>query len=65
MVINRQGKIHALSGIRTHGLSIQALKAYASDRAADGITDNLSRIYYQLTEEQTNLSPDCVFFCLL
>jgi hypothetical protein len=48
----RQGKIHALSGIRTHGLSIQA---------ADGITDNLSRIYYQLTDKQSNLSPDCVF----
>jgi hypothetical protein len=28
--------IHALSGIQTHGLSIQAIKAYASDRAAIG-----------------------------
>jgi hypothetical protein len=26
--------IHALSGIRTHGLSVQAIKAYASDRAS-------------------------------
>jgi hypothetical protein len=24
--------IHTLSGIRTHGLSFQAVKAYASDR---------------------------------
>jgi len=23
--------IHALSGVRTHGLSVQAIKAYASD----------------------------------
>jgi hypothetical protein len=28
--------IHALSGIWTHGLSIQVIKAYASDRAATG-----------------------------
>jgi hypothetical protein len=28
--------IHALSGIRTHGLSVQAIKAYSSDRAATG-----------------------------
>jgi hypothetical protein len=27
---------HALSGIRTHDLSVQAIKAYASDRAATG-----------------------------
>jgi hypothetical protein len=28
--------IHALSAIRTHGLSVQAIKAYVSDRAATG-----------------------------
>jgi hypothetical protein len=28
--------IHALSGIRTHHLSILAIKAYASDRTAIG-----------------------------
>jgi hypothetical protein len=28
--------IHALSGIQTHGLSAQAIKAYASDRAVTG-----------------------------
>jgi cytochrome c553 len=28
--------IHAVSGIRTHDLSDQAIKAYASDRAAAG-----------------------------
>jgi hypothetical protein len=28
--------IHALSGIRTHGLSVKAMKAYATDRAATG-----------------------------
>jgi hypothetical protein len=30
-----RANIHALSGIRTHNLIIQALKAYASDRATD------------------------------
>jgi hypothetical protein len=29
-------KTHALSGIQTHSLSVQAIKAYASDRAATG-----------------------------
>jgi hypothetical protein len=28
--------IHALSGIRSHGLSYQAINAYASDRVATG-----------------------------
>jgi hypothetical protein len=28
--------IHALSGIRTHGLNIQEIKAYASDHVATG-----------------------------
>jgi hypothetical protein len=28
--------IHALSGIRAHGLNVQAIKAYVSDRAATG-----------------------------
>jgi hypothetical protein len=28
--------IHALSGIRTHGLSVKAIKAYASDRTVTG-----------------------------
>jgi hypothetical protein len=28
--------IHALSGIQTHGLSVQANRTYASDRAATG-----------------------------
>jgi hypothetical protein len=28
--------MHASSGIRTHGLSVQAIKAYSSDRAATG-----------------------------
>jgi hypothetical protein len=27
--------IHALGGIRTHGLSVKAMKAYASDGAAN------------------------------
>jgi hypothetical protein len=35
MMMNRLEKnIHPLSGIRTHGLNIQAIKAYASERAA-------------------------------
>jgi hypothetical protein len=29
--------IHTLSGIRTHGLSVKAIKTFASDRAATGI----------------------------
>jgi hypothetical protein len=28
--------IHALSGIQTHSLSVQVIKAYASDRVANG-----------------------------
>jgi hypothetical protein len=28
--------IHALNGIQTHGLSVQAIKAYASERVATG-----------------------------
>jgi hypothetical protein len=37
MMMNTRGRnIHALNGIRTHGLSVQAIKAYASDRAATG-----------------------------
>jgi hypothetical protein len=38
MIMNRREKnIHALSGIQTHGLSVQEIKAFASDRAATGI----------------------------
>jgi hypothetical protein len=33
---NTRTNIRALSGIRTHCLSVQAIKAYASDRAATG-----------------------------
>jgi hypothetical protein len=33
---NTRTNIHALSGIRTHDLSAQKMKAYASDRAATG-----------------------------
>jgi hypothetical protein len=41
--------IHALSGIQTHGLNVQAIKAYASDLAAlrpanypdNGVSKNL------------------------
>jgi hypothetical protein len=36
IVINRT-HIHALSGIRNHGLSAQEIKAYALDRATTGI----------------------------
>jgi hypothetical protein len=32
--------IYTLSGIRTHDISVQAIKAYASDCAASG-TDNI------------------------
>jgi hypothetical protein len=30
----RRQDIHVLNGIRTHGLGVQAIKAYASDSAA-------------------------------
>jgi hypothetical protein len=33
--------VHALSGIQTHGLSVQVIKAYASDRAATGTGINV------------------------
>jgi hypothetical protein len=32
----KRTNIRALSGIRTHGFSVQAIKAYASDREATG-----------------------------
>jgi len=46
--------IHAFpSGIQTHGLSIQAIKVYASDRAATGTGYTLSgtsfRIYLRFS----------------
>jgi hypothetical protein len=34
---NTRTNTHTLSGIQTHGLGVQAIKAYASDRAATGI----------------------------
>jgi hypothetical protein len=36
-------RIHAFTGIQTHSLSVQAIKAYASDRAATG-TGIISKI---------------------
>jgi hypothetical protein len=33
--------MHALSGIRSHGLSVQAIKAYASDHAATGTLEDV------------------------
>jgi hypothetical protein len=38
--VQMRSSIHDLSGIRTHGISVQAIKAYTSDRAAaaTGIT---------------------------
>jgi hypothetical protein len=51
--------IHALSGIQTHSLSIQAIKAYASDRAAIGT----GRAQYHFTEmseiRTTEERPEC------
>jgi hypothetical protein len=35
IMMKRRGKTSVLNGIRTHGLSVQAIKAYASDRAVD------------------------------
>jgi hypothetical protein len=34
--VDDRTNIHALSGIRTHGLSVQVIKAYAKDNAATG-----------------------------
>jgi hypothetical protein len=34
MVMKTMAYIHALSGIQAHGLRVQAIMAYASDRAA-------------------------------
>jgi hypothetical protein len=33
--------MHALSGIRIHDIRVQAIKTYASDRAANGTGINL------------------------
>jgi hypothetical protein len=42
-----EGKVHALSGIWTHGLSVQAIKPYTSDRAANVIgLWSLKRVEY-------------------
>jgi hypothetical protein len=40
-----EDKQYALSGIRNHNLRVQAMKAYASDRAASGTGDYLYRYY--------------------
>jgi hypothetical protein len=46
MMMIRQGQtnIHAFSGIRTHDLSVQAIKTYASDRAVTGTSVVLSKL---------------------
>jgi hypothetical protein len=33
---NTLANIHSFSGIQTHGLSVQAIKAYTSERAVNG-----------------------------
>jgi hypothetical protein len=36
-----KANIHALSGIQTHGLSVQAIKAYDSDHTATGTSQDI------------------------
>jgi 3D (Asp-Asp-Asp) domain-containing protein len=39
---------HALSGIRTHGLRVQANKAYASDSTATGTSSNDGKFIFTI-----------------
>jgi hypothetical protein len=39
-LVNDDDKVHALSEIQNHGLSVQAIKAYASECTACGIGKN-------------------------
>jgi hypothetical protein len=48
--------IHALCGIRTHGLNIQAIKPYASDRAASGTGYSDIPHWFSLNEEKIKFS---------
>jgi hypothetical protein len=53
MMMNRRGQnIHASRRIRTHGLSVQAIKAYASDRAATGI-GRKCHVFYEPENENS------------
>jgi hypothetical protein len=45
--------IHAISGIRIHGLSVQAIKAYASDRAVSGTGNKHRRVICRLSASET------------
>jgi hypothetical protein len=47
--------IHALSGIRTHYLSVKAIKAYASDRAASGTGVNMISFVYNFNLRLKNV----------
>jgi hypothetical protein len=44
--VNVLGHIHTLSGIRSHGLSYQAINAYASDRVATGTGSAHARLLF-------------------
>jgi hypothetical protein len=50
--------IHALSGIRIYGFSIQATKAYSSERAATGTFTNYCRVTYYF---KSTLTMACIW----
>jgi hypothetical protein len=49
MMMNGQ-HTHALNGIRTHGLSVQAMNAYASFLAVTGTGEKVLQIMSQVLE---------------
>jgi hypothetical protein len=49
----RKKNIHAVSGIRTHDLSVQAIKAYISDRAAAGTGHQALRLTFYSSNHRT------------
>jgi len=54
--------INALSGIRTHDLSVQAIKGFTSDRAATGTRRDVSSDFSQCAICTLNISPNSLTF---
>jgi hypothetical protein len=50
-------KIHALSGIRTHGFRFQAIKTYDSDSAVSGTDLNPFSYVNEIMKERSLLTP--------
>jgi hypothetical protein len=58
MMLNKWEFIHALSEVQTHDLSVQAIKAYASDHAATGTATSMTwtdRFYWKTTTSRDSV----------